>query len=157
MIFKKSLLLISLASLFIIPITTYAKPMPSPTKDQAIKSKWIIVGRFTGYQKKRSSKVDYFNGVIASYEVIQILKNRTLPNQIKIHYEFQDGSACITPQKWKFEKDSMPKLGSKWILFLNKRDNGELFTTYRGDFGRWKATKEEITTLQKRLTTIKEQ
>ncbi len=157
MLFKKSLLLLSLATLLIIPINTYAKPMPAPTIDQALRSEWIVVGRFISYKKKSTVKVDYFDGVIATYEVIQILKNRTLRKQIKIHYEFQDGSACIASEGWKFEKDTMPKVGSTWILFLNRQDNGELFTTYRGDYGRWKATKEEITTLQKRLVTIKEQ
>ncbi len=129
--------------------SSWAKPMPAPTKTEAYKSEYIVIGEYIDYQAKE--EINYFQGPIAKFKTIRILKGIDFPGILNIRYDFHDGSACLPLEGWVFSKDIMPKSGSFWILFLNKNKEYEVFTTYRGDFGRWEATEENIAELEKAL------
>ena len=72
---------------------------------------------------------------------------------VELSYAFTDGSACIEPNEggtptFTFSETMMPAAGSRRILFLLPQDPGEKTasprTTYRGDYGRWEATPENL-------------
>jgi hypothetical protein len=50
------------------------------------------------------------------------------------------------PEGWKFsEKESMPKKGSEWILFIEfVAAKNNAYETYQGSFGRQPATEENL-------------
>ncbi|MCE5286723.1 MAG: hypothetical protein LLG02_12865 [Pelosinus sp.] len=125
-----------------------AKPMNSPSIEEAIKSDLIVIAEYKGY-KPQQEKIEYFVPPIAKYSFIKMLKGNNVDKEINLIYEFQDGSACIEKESWKFSEELMPVVGSKWILFLKCKD-GEYYSTYRGDYGRWRLTDqnyEEVTNL----------
>jgi len=126
-----------------------AKDMLVPTKKEAYKSEFIVIGKYVGYQEKE--EINYFQGPVAKFKTIRILKGSSLPKTLNIRYDFHDGSACIDLEGWKFSKSIMPKSGSLWILFMNKSKENNAFVTYRGDFGRWEATEENIIKVEKAL------
>ena len=148
--FKSFLILSSILTLF---ISNYSesKPMPSPTMQEALNSKIIIIGEYRGHETLFFKKIDYFNGPIAIYEKIDVLKGKNIPNIVKVRYDFSDGSACIAEENWKFSKKLMPRIGSKWILFLNPEKERKIFTTYRGDFGRMETTSKNVKKIKKYL------
>lgn len=127
----------------------YAKPMPAPTKEEAYKSQVIVIAEYLGY--KSHGKIDYFRGPIAQYKTIRVLKGDA-PASLNVRHDFSDGSACIAEVGWKFTDNLMPKKGSKWILFLKNDNFAKEWTTYRGDFGRWKAKLENIKEVESSLS-----
>ncbi len=139
------------AIVFVSPFYLYGKPMFVPTKEEAIQSKWIVIARYAGYKNPTSYKIDYFQGPIAKYKIINILKGDVIGKNINVRYDFQDGSACLPLKGWKFTKDKMPQIKSEWILFLKQKSDKKIFVTYRGDYGRWKATEENIKEIKEAL------
>jgi hypothetical protein len=140
-IMKKLLVIMSLLC-FISFSSVFAKPMFEPTKDQAFNSPLIAIVEYTGY--KLEGKVDYFSGPIGKYKIIRLLKGANVPEVLDVRYDFSDGSACIAEAGWRFTEDLMPEKGSRWILFLDKDSQMKYRTTYRGSFGRWDASPENI-------------
>lgn len=138
---KKLLVIMSLFC-FAIFLPLFAKPMFEPTKDQAFNFPFIAIVEYTGY--KLEGKVDYFSGPIGEYKIIRLLKGANLPEVLDVRYDFSDGSACIAEAGWKFTEDLMPEKGSRWILFLDQDTQMKYWTTYRGSFGRWDASPENI-------------
>lgn len=126
-----------------------AKPMTAPTLDEAMKSKWIVLVEYQGYEK--SAHLDYFGYVETSYTVLDVLKGEKLDKKIQVRYRFHDGSACLVPE-WKFDEKKLPKKSSRWILFLSSKD-AEFYEVYRGDFGRMEATPEILKTIQSKLVS----
>ncbi len=123
-------------------LPVFAKPMLAPTKDQALNVPFIAIVEYMGY--KSEGKVGYFNGPIAQYRIIRLLKGANLPEVLDVRYDFSDGSACLEESGWKFSEDLMPKKGSRWILFLDQDTQMKYWTTYRGSFGRWDANPRNI-------------
>lgn len=127
--------------LFIVP-TAYAKPAMAPSQVEAADSTHIVIAQYQSYSK--GSYIDYFTGPIAKYKIVKVLKGNSLDNKtIKVQYDFQDGSGCLPENGWKFTDSLMPAKQSKWILFLEKGDDGKYYT-YRGDYGRWKVNEDNI-------------
>ncbi len=62
-----------------------------------------------------------------------------------VRFEFHDKTAKDKPDGWEFSEKIMPAKGSKWILFTDATipTNGA-FETFRGNFGRMEATKENL-------------
>lgn len=122
----------------------FAKPMMEPTIEEGIKeSKWIVVAEYVDYDK--NSLIGYFHGPAAEYKISQALKGDLADRSIRLRYDFQDGSACIALRGWEFNSSLMPKAGSSWILLLKDKDKTDgLYITYRGDFGRLPATRENL-------------
>lgn len=127
------------------------KPMYSPTKEEALKSQYIVIVEYIGYEKQALKEIDYFNGPVARYKVIRILRGENLPEILNVRYDFHDGSACLPQEGWKFTDDTMPQVASQWLLFLNQQGGTSSFATYRGDYGRWQATKENIKEIEEAL------
>ncbi len=110
----------------------WAKPMPTPTLEGAVRESLVIVEvEYLGYETV--GKVDYFSGPTAKYRVLRALKGQ-LEGEVRVRYDFTDGSACIPPKSWHFSKEKMPEPGSRWILFLTSTNSPA--STYRGEFGR---------------------
>ncbi len=141
--------------LFAIPCYIYGKPMFAPTKEEALRSKWIVIAMYVGYKQPLSGNVNYMQGPIARYKIIRILSGDNLGKTINVRYDFHDGSACLPLEGWKFTKDKMPQVKSEWILFLNQENDNKLFTTYRGDYGRWESTEENIKDIEEALRNKK--
>ncbi len=145
---KKLLIMMSLFC-FTNLLSLFAKPMLAPTKDQAFNSPLIAIVEYTGY--KVDGKVDYFSGPIGQYKVIRLLKGANSSEVLDVRYDFTDGSACIKESGWKFTEGLMPEKGSSWILFLDKDSQMKYRTTYRGSFGRWDASLENIQEVESAL------
>ena len=78
--------------------------------------------------------ISYFDPPLAAYRVVRLIHGLPLPEKVEVPYAFDDGSACLEPQGWKFSEALMPAAGSRWVLFLLPLSGG--FQTYSGDFGR---------------------
>jgi hypothetical protein len=145
---KKSLIIMSLL-FFVGSSFVLASPMFAPEKDRAFSSQLIAIVEYAGY--KLDGQVGYFNGPIGEYKIIRLLKGAHVSGILDVRYDFTDGSACIAETGWKFTEDLMPEKGSKWILFLDKDNQMEYWTTYRGSFGRWDANPENIQEVENAL------
>jgi hypothetical protein len=110
----------------------------------------------------RSTEFDYFEPPLAEFKVDQILKMPTkeaharmhIGDTIRVPYHFHDLSACESPRNWKFSASLMPKKGTRWILFLNSSNphfGQSVYETYRGDFGRWADTPENLSKVKQNL------
>lgn len=138
-----------------IPLPCFAKPMTAPSLHEGVQSsQWIIIASFLDYKNPRPEPISYLGNVLARYKVIESLKGTEIKEKLlTVVYDFDDGSSCLPLQGWKFSPSIMPAKESKWILLLNKDDQAEVwkrshnvdvFTTYRGDFGRMPATESNL-------------
>ena len=138
-----------LLSVSVIHSLAYAKDMYSPTLTEAIaQSQWIVVAEYVSYAA--SDEIGYFYGPLAKYKIINVLKGEQLKGNIQIGYEFHNGSACIELENWQFSDELMPKDNSRWILFLKNNEQGA-YATYRGDYGRWPASSENLQKVKEQL------
>lgn len=139
---------------FLWVMSAYASPMLAPTLEEAIqRSEYIVIAEYSEYSK-RLNQIDYFWGPRADYKVIETLKgNGASLETVHVQYDFHDGSACVAPStEWIFEEKFMPQKGSRWILFLeSKNDKESIWQTYRGDYGRWEATDENLKKIKNQL------
>ena len=139
-----------LSLLLLTTTTTLAKPMPSPSLETAVRQSVAIVEvEYLGYD---NGKVSYFSGPLANYRLVRTLKGKS-PKQIKVRYDFTDGSACLAPKPWSFSPKMMPRTGSRWILLLQTQDSPS--TTYRGTFGRQKSGPNNLKKIQNHLRSSK--
>lgn len=146
------------STMLFVAAPAHAKPMMPATPEEAVKWPLIVTAKFVGYElpKQYNQETLYMSGLVATYDVGKVLKNKAtppgLPQTIKVNYAFHDGSACLADQSWHFEAKQMPKKGSSWILFLMPQSN-QAFSTYRGDYGRWPATNEQLKRVEELLQT----
>lgn len=126
-------IILSLVVLALFNNKVFAEPMPSPTIEQACRSVSIVIAEYQGWRSEKP--VTYFDAPIAKFKIIENLSGKSLTGEIEVRFESNDGSACIAPDYWKLE---MPEVNSRWILFLNPESSSNLFSTYRGNFGRLK-------------------
>lgn len=124
--------------------STQAKPMNSASLEEAVHSESIVVVRYLGFSPTSPTNLSYFMPPTVQYEVIESLKGAVELGTIRVRYSFHDGSPCVEPEGWKFTKDLMPKVGSEWILFLQNKDQNDVYSTYSGDYGRWSSTPENL-------------
>ena len=122
--------------------SSWAKPLPAPTEEEAYRSEFIVIAEYLGYRAQ--GEIGYFRPPLARYRVIRVLKGTGLPGILRVHHAFQDGSADLAPAGWRFSEGMMPEQGSRWILFLERSEGPGIFTTYRGDFGRREATEGNV-------------
>jgi hypothetical protein len=85
-----------------------------------------------------------------------MLSGSNLNEIIAVCFDFNDGSACLSPDGWNFKEDKMPEKNSEWILFLDEEDKDRTFRTYRGEYGRWKATSENVREIERALSRIRQ-
>lgn len=140
---------------FVDSLTCQAKPMPAPTVEEAARAQTIALAEFVDYRKVSDEPLHEFSCILARYKVVKTLKgsspgNKSSNEPINVIYCFSDGSGCIPSREWKFSDALMPARGSRWYLFLNKDSqsnvwkqyyNVDAYSTYRGSYGRWEATK----------------
>ncbi|MGE0494995.1 MAG: hypothetical protein AB7S38_37655 [Vulcanimicrobiota bacterium] len=119
-----------------------AKPMRAPSLDEGLRRATPVVAEFVDYE---GDGIDYFTGAVARYKVLHRPTGQgpAVGSLIRVRYAFQDGSACLPEQGWKFSPGMMPAARSRWILLLEGEQ--EPWNTYRGDFGRLPATPENLT------------
>ncbi len=144
----KAAFLSAMLVLLLAPVSA-AKPSSTPTVEEAALSPVIAVCAYSGYEKE--SPKSYFGGVKAEYRIVDLLKGK-LSGKIPVNFDFHDHSPCLEPPNWKFEEGLLPKAETRWILFLRPSEKaGEPFGTYRGSFGRWPATPENLARVKKLL------
>jgi hypothetical protein len=123
------------------PLAVLAKPMESPTEAEAWASEAVVTAQYV--DRDTSVVPTYFDGAITHYRVTAVHRGTLrVGDVIPLRYAFTDGSACLEPTGWKFKDKVMPAKGSAWVLFL-RRTNDEWWT-YRGTYGRWEATTENL-------------
>ena len=145
------LLIILIFMIFLQCFCVLAKPMLAPTLGEAISSDAIVLAEYIGYND--SFNVGYFNGPIAHYKVLRILKGDSIKRYIKVEYSFHDGSPCMEPEDWKFSNSVMPKVGSQFILFINGSNKDDYYCTYRGDYGRKEANEQFILEVERAIVS----
>jgi tetratricopeptide (TPR) repeat protein len=111
--------------------------------DTAIRSEAIVLATYEGYDK---GDIHFNNAPIAHYVIKKVLKGADMNARLNIRYEFHDLVNTAMPEGWKFsEKESMPKKGSEWILFIEfVAAKNNAYETYQGSFGRQPATEENL-------------
>jgi hypothetical protein len=117
------------------------------TYESAIKSEWIAICEFEGYDKSRTYTWD--DPPTANFRVTDILKGPPCcAGRLPVKYTFHDLIHTDVPMDWKFSDELMPKKNSKWILFIEYAVPRQgKFDLYQGSFGRQPATKENLTRL----------
>lgn len=100
----------------------------------------VAVGVFVGVGVSVGVAVGVSVGVLVG---VGVSVGGEMSPSVRILYAFHDRSACIEPEDWTFDENSMPAKGSRWILFL-ETEMGGAWQTYRGDYGRREATESNI-------------
>jgi hypothetical protein len=109
------------------------EPMAPASIREACSSESVVEAEYLRFSS--NTPISFFDGPIAGYRVIRVINGKTTAEEIAIKYDFHDGTACIEPSGWNFSDELMPLPNSKWLLFL-KASSDNMYTTYRGDFGR---------------------
>ena len=105
-------------ALVMLPTTAVAKPMLSPTREAALSCGCIVVAEFLGIRGSYNPDANlYFPGVTAEYRLTETLRGKPLPRTFLLHYDFDDGSACLAPNPWDYKRH-LPHQGERQILFL---------------------------------------
>ncbi len=109
-------------------------------------SEFIAICTYESYEK--ADDISFFNPPRAHFRIDKILKGPNLNRAMPVRFEFHDKTATEKPQGWEFSDSMMPKKGSKWILFTDAAIPTETaqnsFETFRGNYGRMEATKENL-------------
>lgn len=119
--------------------------------DNAIRSEFICIAEYKGYDKTDDIR---FNSPPATHwHVDKILKGPPLGSSLPLRYDFHTPELKEPPAGWKFDDSKLPKIGSKWIIFIEfgVAERG-LYNTYLGSYGRQPATEENLNTLDRLLT-----
>jgi hypothetical protein len=121
----------------------------------------ILVGEYVGVYrdvklgKEWKTSVTYSSPPTVFFRLIQVLKGPPLSGtgfatpigrKIAIKYEFGD-SEVDQPKDWKFDESMLPKIGSKWILFIPdavRHGYPRAFETFQGSAGRLEFSTENI-------------
>lgn len=138
----------------------FSKPMPSASpQEAATAARWVVVAKYLKHEDASRLKDEdaYFRGVKCQYLVERVLKPTAKSDlsaiasgkKIDVQYFVHDFTPCLFPQGWKLEDSEFPEPNSSWILFLTplSQSGGKSvknFSTYRGNYGRWPATAENL-------------
>lgn len=111
-----------------------------------LKSESVLVAEFKSYETP-DGPVTFNNPPTATYKIVQVLKgpplNKTLPVRFEFHQKIRGSGE--RPSDWNWQPDSMPKVGSKWIIFIqNSVPVAGRFETFHGAFGRQEFTEKNI-------------
>lgn len=99
-------------------------------------SESIVVAEYKNYES--DGLISFFDPPRANFVRTDFLKGHVpLNRSIPIRFEFHEKIGEKKPDGWKFDKDKMPKPGSKWILFINSAVPIDgMIETYHGSYGR---------------------
>lgn len=124
---------------FLWPSSTVAesKPANEPSLDALCQVASIVEAEYENFERDpKAGIIDYFHPPLAKFKFLRLVHGKAVPAEFFIFYSFDDGSACLMPEGWKFSEDLLPKPGSRWFLFLTEGQE-KLHKTYYGDFGRF--------------------
>jgi len=121
-----------------LPAPSFGKPKGDPSVELCA-SPVIVVGEYLSYQPlSLGSEIGYFSPPLALFKRIETWRGEEAGAEIRVRFDFHDGSPCLEPEGWRFKESLMPKLGTRWILFLSKDKSGTgYYETFRGDLGRF--------------------
>lgn len=122
---------------------TLAEPMDPPSIEEACASKTVVEAQYLSRLRRWNpfSPFTFHDGPIAVYRVLRVHRGEVPTEEIRVKFEFHDGSPCQAPEDWEFSDSLMPAKDSRWLLFLEKRADG-IYRTYRGDYGRMTGNSE---------------
>lgn len=135
-----------------------AKPMASASLEEAVRSPHIVLVSYQTHEQPtgRSDEDIYLSGLKATYKLESVLKQTSQGTDkhaaaefkpgtnLNVRYLVHDLSPCMADRSFHFSKSLLPSKGSKWILFLNAKDNDNVWQTYRGSEGRLEATDSNV-------------
>ena len=109
-------------------------------------AEWTGICVYRGYEK--TSKIDFDNPPTATFCVEKIFAGTMLSQGriFPLKFDFKEKISDKAPKDWKFSEDKMPRLGSKWIIFLADHwpAKGNPYQTIRGSKGRQPATEKNL-------------
>ncbi|MGD9683501.1 MAG: hypothetical protein AB7W16_20235 [Candidatus Obscuribacterales bacterium] len=122
-------------------------PGPDPKKvltyEQAVDhSEYIVVAKFSQFIDVED-QYTWFSNPLSEFQVVTTISGPRLPRKIVVPFFFRPLAISQRPKNWTIE-DSMPKHGSKWILFLRNGTVDGTYTTYQGSFGRLKFSRRNV-------------
>jgi len=128
----------SLILVISISFSANAEPMLAPSLSGLCSSSVVVVGEYLSYEPlSPGSEIGYFSPPLALFRRIETWRGDEGGAEIRVRFDFHDGSPCLEPGGWRFKESLMPKRGSRWVLFLSKDKSGRgYYETFRGDFGR---------------------
>lgn len=117
-LFRSRIILLVYFLLMCVPVL--AKPMAAFTLTEGVRqADAILVATYTGYTPPQNP-TDYFGSVTKTFRVEKVLKGSINTTSVKVSEAFQNGSACLPLPGWRFNPQSMPHRGSRWILLLEQ-------------------------------------
>lgn len=110
-------------------------------------SEWVGRVRYLRYETR--GKVTLANPPSATYVPIECFKGPPICSNLTILFEFDPSETQEKRDNWIFNESMMPDPQSEWIIFIPNAVPvpGKGFSTYRGSFGRMKATAENLEAL----------
>lgn len=114
--------------------------------DRLYKSKFICIGKYTGYKPDETGKISYDHPPIVTYSYVTTLKGPIVgAGFFPLIYEFHNKENKKEPKDWSFNENMMPEKGSWWLIFAafeNRHDYG--IDTIGFPEGRIKYSREQL-------------
>jgi len=116
-----------------------AEPIAAPSFDAlCAETKNVIVAEYQSYEPSSPTQpISYFDPPVAVFKRLQTVAGDETASEVRVRFDFHDGSPCMAPSEWKFEQGQMPQRGARFILFLTEKNDKGTYSSYRGDFGRF--------------------
>lgn len=112
--------------------------------ETAYRSEFIGICTYQGFTP--ANNITYYHPPVAQFHIEQTLKGPPLNHEIPVRFEFSDRTTdSKMPDGWHFDAGQMPKVGSRWLIFLENAVPVEgAFVTYHGSYGRQEATEANL-------------
>ncbi len=109
-----------------------------------LKSESVLLCEYTGYEKRKD--ITYYQPPLAKFHIEKYYKGSKLNPSLPVRFEFNEGlEGQKRPKDWKFGEELMPKIGSKWIIFIeNAVPVDGMFETFHGSYGRQSYSDETL-------------
>jgi len=109
-----------------------------------MKCEGIFIAEFKGYEDKEM--ITFNNPPTATYRIEKALKGPDLNKQLPIRFKFdRDIRGENKPAGWSWKPEMMPKVGSRWILFIpNCIPVSGAYETFHGSYGRQELNEANI-------------
>ena len=119
--------------------------------DNRFQCESILEVEYTGIKAENGQSTWNPGPPTVYFRITKILKGPPLSRNIPIRYDLDD-SRQRYPMDWRFDESSLPKIGSKWILFIPEAvpESGR-FVTFHGPVGRVECTPAEIELVNKKI------
>jgi hypothetical protein len=141
--------------IFVAGLLWVALPSIADPKEDACES--IVIGEYIGTEtseglEHQSTQFNSLSTTVAYFQVIEILKGPPLNKRIPIRYDLEGGDKRSAIS----QKVLLPKVGSKWILFIPTAapwGPSRVFDTFNGSQGREELSNQRLVEVRKAIAT----